>query len=447
MKFARIVRFAEARLRVAEHEGTIRALQSCGVSVSVHPSATIVHPNGLSIGNNVFIGEACFIHAEGGVQIRDNAQLSDRVTIYGSDLDLDTPAGSLHCGPRRSWRQTVIGRNVRIGSLAFICPGVRIGDGAIIGLGAVVKKDVAPGEIIQPVMQCDTAKCHKDRLASQESRCCNVCNNRLLKRNITAAPWPTGRTHHPRIVFVASSGRSGSTSIAQWLDGSDGVRGRHESRLQLVQWSTEYAEGTASREQTLKRLEDLFLDGTVYDPDIVHVESDQKFHNLLPLLAEILPQAKFIWLIRSGYAVVSSIVGRGWYSDQPSDFQNHHVDWWWENWRVQGSRTIPPADGWLDMNQFEKCAWYWGHTNRTIEVAVEDLPADKVMRLRLEDMKAEADRVASFCGVSNLGKKVPFANRASHSMYSSSVWSRDERHAFERWCGPLMARFYPGTMN
>jgi acetyltransferase-like isoleucine patch superfamily enzyme len=51
---------------------------------------------------------------------------------------------------KENWieRKTIIGNNVRIGSNATILP-VTIGDGAIIGAGAVVTKDVPAGKVVK----------------------------------------------------------------------------------------------------------------------------------------------------------------------------------------------------------------------------------------------------------------------------------------------------------
>lgn len=43
---------------------------------------------------------------------------------------------------------THIGTNCFIGSRSVILPGVRVGDGSIVGSGAVVTKDVPPGTIV-----------------------------------------------------------------------------------------------------------------------------------------------------------------------------------------------------------------------------------------------------------------------------------------------------------
>jgi NDP-sugar pyrophosphorylase family protein len=47
----------------------------------------------------------------------------------------------IHCGKSRVER-TIIGKNVFLGANSVVLPGVKIGDNAIIGAGAVVTKDV-----------------------------------------------------------------------------------------------------------------------------------------------------------------------------------------------------------------------------------------------------------------------------------------------------------------
>ena len=44
-------------------------------------------------------------------------------------------------------KETVIGNDVWIGSNCLIKGGIKIGDGAVIGMGSILTKDVGPYEI------------------------------------------------------------------------------------------------------------------------------------------------------------------------------------------------------------------------------------------------------------------------------------------------------------
>lgn len=47
----------------------------------------------------------------------------------------------------KNYKRTIIGNDVWVGSSCIIKGGVKIGDGAVIGMGAIVTKDVGPYEI------------------------------------------------------------------------------------------------------------------------------------------------------------------------------------------------------------------------------------------------------------------------------------------------------------
>ncbi|MCC7282339.1 MAG: acyltransferase [Acetobacteraceae bacterium] len=53
-----------------------------------------------------------------------------------------------HDRSRGIYRHTRIGSNCFIGGRSLIMPGVEIGDGSIVGAGAVVTKSVPPGSIV-----------------------------------------------------------------------------------------------------------------------------------------------------------------------------------------------------------------------------------------------------------------------------------------------------------
>ena len=79
------------------------------------------------------------------VAIGAKTQIGPGVQILAADHPRDAAerAGGLEFG-----RPISIGANVWIGGGAIILPGVRIGDDALVGAGAVVTRDVPPGATV-----------------------------------------------------------------------------------------------------------------------------------------------------------------------------------------------------------------------------------------------------------------------------------------------------------
>ncbi len=98
---------------------------------------------GLTIGNNVGISEYAFIQVRGQVKIGNDVIIGPRVTILSEEHNYADQACPIRLqGVTR--KDTTIGNNVWIGASVTILGGVKIGDGAIIAAGAVVRSDVEP---------------------------------------------------------------------------------------------------------------------------------------------------------------------------------------------------------------------------------------------------------------------------------------------------------------
>src|SRR5690606_27814825 len=93
------------------------------------------------LGDRVFFNFNCVILDPAEVHIGSNVLFGPGVHIYTATHPLDP-------GERRKGLESAlpvyIRNDVWVGGGAIICPGVRIGDGAVIGAGAVVTKDVPP---------------------------------------------------------------------------------------------------------------------------------------------------------------------------------------------------------------------------------------------------------------------------------------------------------------
>jgi UDP-2-acetamido-3-amino-2,3-dideoxy-glucuronate N-acetyltransferase len=102
------------------------------------------------------IGARCKISSHSficeGVTIEDEAFIGHGVMFTNDKYPrATTPDGRLQAGGDWELAPTRVGRRASIGSNATILCGVRIGEGAIVGAGAVVTRDVAPGAVVAGV--------------------------------------------------------------------------------------------------------------------------------------------------------------------------------------------------------------------------------------------------------------------------------------------------------
>lgn len=99
------------------------------------------NPRNLFVGERSFIGKAeLALHDK--IIIRENVCINDGVKLLTGTHDVQDPDWSLVIKPIE------IGSNVWIAIDAIILPGVKIGEGAIVGAGAVVAKDVEAYSIV-----------------------------------------------------------------------------------------------------------------------------------------------------------------------------------------------------------------------------------------------------------------------------------------------------------
>ena len=113
-----------------------------GQAVRIDPSARIVIPWNLALGDNVGIGERAILYALGPITVGNNATISQNAHLCAGSHDFRGPAMQLTKPP------IAIGAGAWICADAFIGPGVVIGDFAIVAARAVVVRDVAAGIVV-----------------------------------------------------------------------------------------------------------------------------------------------------------------------------------------------------------------------------------------------------------------------------------------------------------
>jgi acetyltransferase-like isoleucine patch superfamily enzyme len=109
-----------------------------GKSVSIGP--------GFIAGDYVYIGPQSQLPPH--VHVGNYSSLSACVAIVGSDHNYDNPGVPIVFSGRPPSCVTTIGADVLIGHGAILLRGIAIGNGAVVGAGAMVTKDVPPYAIV-----------------------------------------------------------------------------------------------------------------------------------------------------------------------------------------------------------------------------------------------------------------------------------------------------------
>lgn len=139
-------RFVLYRLRAIWGIAHLRRISRKGCNVRIQGYSRILDPEGLQLDDDVRIGYNAFLFCKGGISIGRGTIISRNVTIYSANHEYD--ADFVPYGPNYVNKPVRIGRGVWIGMNACILPGVTIGDCAIIGMGAVISRDVEAGSIV-----------------------------------------------------------------------------------------------------------------------------------------------------------------------------------------------------------------------------------------------------------------------------------------------------------
>lgn len=101
----------------------------------------------LSIGQDNYFNKGLMISCVSDVKIGDRCLFGKSVHIYDQDHGIDGGTVSIQ-GQKYVTEPVVVGSDVWVGARTIILKGVRIGDGAVIGAGAVVTKDVPAMTIV-----------------------------------------------------------------------------------------------------------------------------------------------------------------------------------------------------------------------------------------------------------------------------------------------------------
>lgn len=107
-----------------------------GSHCHIYPGARIWAPWNLVCEDAVGIADEAVIYNPAPVTLRSHAVVSQQAYLCGAGHDIDDPAFPMVSRPIE------LGRYAWIGARATVCPGVRVGEGAVLALGGVATRDL-----------------------------------------------------------------------------------------------------------------------------------------------------------------------------------------------------------------------------------------------------------------------------------------------------------------
>jgi maltose O-acetyltransferase len=135
--------------------------RACGLRINTRAiSAGCFFSGQTIIGRGTFVNAGCMFDGFAPIEIGERCSMGMRVTLITSTHELGDAshrAGALFGKPIR------IGNGTWVGACATILPGVTIGEGCVIGAGAVVTSDCESGWVYagvpaKPIRYLDEAK-------------------------------------------------------------------------------------------------------------------------------------------------------------------------------------------------------------------------------------------------------------------------------------------------
>lgn len=246
--------------------------------------------------------------------------------------------------------------------------------------------------------------------------------------------------------FIVSSGRSGTAMLHKALSAGGDVEMHHEYMVDILQpLAVRRYHALADRAEALKILAQTHEAAVRCSAAASWGDSSNKLSWLIPELAELMPAAKFVHLVRDGRKVAGSYfhkLGDECYDDRSTAILRAHIE--------DGMPAPPPEKKYwwplapCDLDQFGRIAWHWSQVNSVVLDALRMLAPERQMFVRLEDLPASPLLVRSlfeFLGLSHRDEHFRiFARPHNVNRPEDRPLTPEQRATFERVAMPMMDR-------
>jgi len=257
--------------------------------------------------------------------------------------------------------------------------------------------------------------------------------------------------------FIVSSGRSGTAMLHKALSANPDIEMSHEYMVQITQpLAVRRYLGLCDSAEALETMAQTHAAAIHFSAAGHWGDSSNKLSWLIPELAELLPQAKFVHLVRDGRKVAGSYfrkLGDECYDDRSTAILQAHYDdplrnlapppekkYWWPVPR----RSDPTATAFRGFHQFERICWHWAEVNRVIIESLTALPPAKHLFVRLEDLRNSPAAARALYDFLNLPYRDAYfsAFEKPHNVNKPEdrLLDTSERARFDAIAGAMMQR-------
>lgn len=119
-----------------------------GNDVRIDAGTIIIATGPVTIGSWVHIAANCYLEGRGGITIRDFANVSSYVSLHSVSDDFSGASLTNPMTPERYKRlnigEIVLDRHALLGTKSTVLPGVRVGEGGVLGAHSMARGDIAP---------------------------------------------------------------------------------------------------------------------------------------------------------------------------------------------------------------------------------------------------------------------------------------------------------------
>jgi len=240
---------------------------------------------------------------------------------------------------------------------------------------------------------------------------------------------------------MLTTGRTGTDTLMHLLNLSDDIDAYHEPPPELLPERKRARSAVYAEKDEFKRIFVRARGASLTRTKArgkIYAETSARLTFFAPVIAELLPNARFLFVHRHPGEVVRSGVRRKWFAGHPNDYVRIEP--------VPGERHY---EDWQRWGAFEKNCWSWDAYNRFALDFIEDSEASRITAIRSDHLfdGSSVQEIFGFLSVlappqdlvqSVLARKHNAQKSAHFPRYED--WTPEQRQVLEEIAGETMQR-------